>query len=248
MRTRFRLALAAVAALALLSSGLGCSGSSGSGTADKEDEAAKAKDAKVQAALEGAVNVGKALQKYHVDHDSTWPASLDLLTVRGSEGGPYLDPEGLIDPWGKPYQFDPSGPKNKGKRPDVFTTGPGGERIGNWEAIAEEGKPAPDKTGTVVGKVTYKGQPLAAGMVLFVPERDKSKGYSGAIQADGTYRVQKVPVGESRVMIETDPPARPLKDSKKYIPAPPKYADLKATPLRLEVKPGEQEHDIKLTD
>jgi hypothetical protein len=32
--------------------------------------------------------------------------------------------EGLLDPWGRPYQYDPAGPKNGGKRPDIWSLGP----------------------------------------------------------------------------------------------------------------------------
>jgi hypothetical protein len=47
------------------------------------------------------------------------------------EAGPYLDP------WGRPYRYDPVGTKNGGKRPDVWSEGPPHRckqagPIGNW--------------------------------------------------------------------------------------------------------------------
>ena len=36
------------------------------------------------------------------------------------------------DPWKKPYQYDPSGPRNNGRRPDIWTVAPDGLEIGNW--------------------------------------------------------------------------------------------------------------------
>jgi hypothetical protein len=148
------------------------------------------------------------------------------------------------------FGFGCSGSSGSGKADSDKKAGDkkGGEK--SQQDTSQKEKP---QTSTVRGKVTYKGQRLSAGIVLFVPvQSDQSKGYSGAIQPDGTYRVQNVPVGESRVMIETDPPAKPKGAKKgeasKYVPIPPKYADLKTTPLRLDVKLGEQEHNIKLTD
>src|SRR5262249_3669085 len=37
-----------------------------------------------------------------------------------------------IDPWGVPYEYDPDGPRNSGRHPDIWTITPSGELIGNW--------------------------------------------------------------------------------------------------------------------
>jgi hypothetical protein len=42
------------------------------------------------------------------------------------------DPTALIDPWGKSFQYDPSGPKNQGLAPDIWTEAPDGSVIANW--------------------------------------------------------------------------------------------------------------------
>jgi hypothetical protein len=43
-----------------------------------------------------------------------------------------VDKAGLADPWGKPYQYDPTGKRNGGNKPDVWSDGPDGKPIGNW--------------------------------------------------------------------------------------------------------------------
>ena len=106
--------------------------------ADKPDpklEAVREKVARIQ-----AEEITKALQAYYVDHDG-YPASLAALTRKDNLGGPYIAERGLKDPWGKQYQFNPLGPKNKGAKPDVWTVAPGGKTIGNWPVMKEK-KPA----------------------------------------------------------------------------------------------------------
>ncbi len=44
-----------------------------------------------------------------------------------------VNAEELIDPWKKPYQYDPAGPKNKGSKPDLWTATPEKKVIGNWK-------------------------------------------------------------------------------------------------------------------
>jgi hypothetical protein len=38
----------------------------------------------------------------------------------------------ITDPWGKKFQYDPKGPKNQGKKPDIWTETPDKKIIGNW--------------------------------------------------------------------------------------------------------------------
>jgi len=80
----------------------------------------------------GAVNVEKALMSYWTDHNQNYPADLSVLTQRDEHGGPYIDGDGLLDPWQKPYRFNPSGEHDNGAKPDVFTESPEGVVIGNW--------------------------------------------------------------------------------------------------------------------
>ncbi len=67
----------------------------------------------------------QALQAFNLHH-SRYPESL----VDGTK--PIIEADKLIAPWKARYQFDPAGPKNKGERPDVWTTAPDGSVIGNW--------------------------------------------------------------------------------------------------------------------
>ncbi len=59
------------------------------------------------------------------------PATLQEL-AHPADGKPYVEADGLVDPWGRPYDYDPHGPRNRGKRPDIWTVTPDGELIGNW--------------------------------------------------------------------------------------------------------------------
>jgi hypothetical protein len=78
-----------------------------------------------------AHEIGKALMTYYKDYDS-YPADLTALTQKGEFGGPYLAADGLLDPWGQTYQFDPAGTTfNNGVKPDVWTEH-GGKIIGNF--------------------------------------------------------------------------------------------------------------------
>ena len=88
--------------------------------------------AKEDAARVGAINVEKALMTYQGNND-TYPPDLQTLTQKDQNGhGPYIQPEGLLDPWGKQYQFDPQGTHFSGAKPDVYTVSPSGRQISNW--------------------------------------------------------------------------------------------------------------------
>jgi hypothetical protein len=103
---------------------------------------------------------------------------------------------------------------------------------------------------TVSGTVTYKGEPLPAGMIAFLGKDNKAA--SGAIEPNGHYSVQGVPVGP--VKISVTPPPAPLRDSKppegmpvsKTVSIPDHYKDPEKSGLSYTVKPGPQEHPIDL--
>ena len=72
-------------------------------------------------------------QAYCLKNDGRFPDNLAVLLEKNPNGGPYLEsPDALIDPWGRPYQYDTNGPRNKGMRPDIWTVAPDGRTIGNW--------------------------------------------------------------------------------------------------------------------
>jgi general secretion pathway protein G len=73
-----------------------------------------------------------AVENYYIDHSSTYPPALASLLQQDEGGGPYLKtPDALVDPWGRPYQYDPNGSRNGGRQPDIWAEAPGGE-VGNW--------------------------------------------------------------------------------------------------------------------
>lgn len=126
--------------------------------------------------------------------------------------------------------------------------------------------------GTVVGKVTYKGKPLSAGMVLFVPEQGGGA-FRGDIQ-DGEYHVEKIPPGPVKIAItpastsspmeyvmKMRPPADVLEKAAPGTsveqftqPAPPpqaasipeKFLNPDTSGLTYTVQSGSQRHDIEL--
>jgi general secretion pathway protein G len=89
-------------------------------------------DAKVDAAKTGAVTLAKAAQAYEVRFGQL-PESLQQLVQPPDGSKPFVEPDALLDPWQQPYQYDPSGPRNGGLKPDVFTTSPSdGQVVGNF--------------------------------------------------------------------------------------------------------------------
>jgi general secretion pathway protein G len=83
----------------------------------------------------------QACQAYSLKHNGEFPQNLQLLLQRDAMGGPYLEnADALIDPWGQPYQYDASGPKNNQTKPDIWTTVKNSnpqKMIGNWPKIQQ---------------------------------------------------------------------------------------------------------------
>jgi hypothetical protein len=61
-------------------------------------------------------------------------------------------------------------------------------------------------TGTVTGKVTYNGEPLPSGTVIFWNADGKGT-KEAEIQSDGTYKIDQMPAGPARVAVMTSPSA-----------------------------------------
>lgn len=121
--------------------------------------------------------------------------------------------------------------------------------------------------GTVTGTVYYKNVPLKGGNVTFVSS-DKTKSLISPIAEDGSYRIEKVPIGVVKVMVETksldkkanlrssQPPAGmkggnraatdPKEMARRYVPIPSNYSDVDKSGLEYTVQGGSQTHDIKL--
>ena len=87
--------------------------------------------------------IDRAVQAFHVKHGG-FPKSLMQL----AEGElPLLKASTLIDPWEKFFQYDAAGPKNKGKKPDVWTVTSDKKIVGNWPFHKGE-KPGDHSGGT----------------------------------------------------------------------------------------------------
>jgi hypothetical protein len=108
---------------------------------------------------------------------------------------------------------------------------------------AEDNKAA---TGSVEGKVVFRGQPLPGGVVGFHPE--KGKPVLAKIDADGNYLAPAVPVGAVKVTVDTKAAKPKPGEGKpaKYIPIPAKYATPETSDLKLTVQKGKQTFNIEL--
>jgi general secretion pathway protein G len=96
-------------------------------------------ESKVSAAKIKAKEVSVAIDAYYVA-TGQYPPSLEALVQKTADGaGPFLkNVDGIMDPWGKQFQYDPSGGQNAQhgatvQTPDVFTTAPDGRLVGNWK-------------------------------------------------------------------------------------------------------------------
>ncbi len=113
------------------------------------------------------------------------------------------------------------------------------------------------ETAAVSGTVTYEGNPVAEGIVQFVPT---GEGYlvEGQLDSEGAYRLISqdggVPLGEYRVQVL--PPTVRIPDSengpggegfKKVDNIPNKYRSSETSGLQLKVEKGSQTFDISMT-
>jgi hypothetical protein len=67
----------------------------------------------------------KACKAYYTQHDC-YPADLGEVVPLLEDGG-----QGVIDPWGKRYQYHPPADDRNPASPLIFTTAPDGTRISN---------------------------------------------------------------------------------------------------------------------
>jgi hypothetical protein len=118
------------------------------------------------------------------------------------------------------------------------------------------------KAAKVSGKVTYRGKVLTMGSVVLVGEDGHSA--RGAIQPDGTYEIDRAPVGKDRAAVSNPPPAgarggqalvgSPNDEEAKqaralaaqYVPTPEKYNDPQKSGLSFDVPSGGRTLDIDL--
>ncbi len=123
---------------------------------------------------------------------------------------------------------------------------------------------ASDKPASVSGRVTYKGKAVTSGIVVLVG-KDGKVSDPGPVQADGTYKIAKAPVGPMKVSFDNPPPAHATappgqklpahdpeaqenaKESARYVATPAKFKDPEHSGVTLEIKKGKNENcDIAL--
>jgi general secretion pathway protein G len=89
-------------------------------------------DSKISRAKIDCQMISDKVETYKLNNND-YPGSVEALTQAQPNGGTALvPPDKARDPWGKPYQLDPSGQRNSGLKADVFTTTPKGQVVGNF--------------------------------------------------------------------------------------------------------------------
>jgi len=121
-------------------------------------------------------------------------------------------------------------------------------------------------TGVVTGIVRFDGKPVAAGRITFLCEGGGKPVFFADI-TDGAYRIERAPVGNARVTVQTfaaqssagnvptppgSAPALPIpanvpRVGKPIVGFPDRYLNPNTSGLTLEIKPGPQTRDFDLT-
>jgi uncharacterized protein (TIGR03000 family) len=114
---------------------------------DKEPEKKpddKKTDKKVEQAKSDIRKLDKALEVYKTLH-MKYPAALKDVTEPEGKIPAIADKNVLVDPWGKPYEYEPNNLHPVTKVPHIFTNGPAGGKLflDNWDSDA--GKKTDDK-------------------------------------------------------------------------------------------------------
>jgi hypothetical protein len=130
--------------------------------------------------------------------------------------------------------------------------------------VACMGCGAPPTSAVVRGRVEFGTEPLPGGLIRFYSKTTAGRWSGATIEADGRYVVPDVPLGLCTVTVDTS--------NLKNIPAPrrlpgvplppgvvddaasqpvyravaPRFAAAQSSPLAVEVKPGENVHDIQV--
>ncbi len=106
--------------------------------------------------------------------------------------------------------------------------------------------------GSISGKVSLNGTPVAGGTITFQSEVGNREVFSALIK-DGQYSIEGVPTGKARVTVKNLGPGAGGKQdgnraaSQGASPIPARYADPDSSGLSLTVRPGEQSYPVDLT-
>lgn len=112
----------------------------------------------------------------------------------------------------------------------------------------------PTTTGSVEGRVTFKGKPVGTGLVVFI-DPDGHATLPVAVEADGTFHNTKVPIGLMKVSFDNPPPpslpaaVRTTGDedpeitalreqAKRFVATPLRYKDPASSGLSFEIQRG----------
>jgi len=93
-------------------------------------------DANEKVARLGIKNIQTAVEAYKLSHGS-YPQTLQELTMPEGGKAAYLEDQALIDPWQRPYGYDPNTHHPKTGKPLIYSQGanPGNQAgmIRNWQ-------------------------------------------------------------------------------------------------------------------
>lgn len=114
--------------------------------------------------------------------------------------------------------------------------------------------------GDLAGRVTYQGRPLRVGSVAVVGDDGIVRG--GQIQDDGSYAIEKIPLGTVRITVHSPdplslpPPSQKIpvpastpptqRDRSRWFPIPNKYSDFGQSDLKSQIAKGANRLDIDL--
>lgn len=118
------------------------------------------------------------------------------------------------------------------------------------------GKADEQPKGTVKGAVTFQGQPVAEGSVSFYHSRQGVE-FEAPIQADGSFalKAEGIPVGEYVVTVRPlramgNPPgdkSAPIEMDKNAPDIPMKYRQTNTSPIKLQIKEGDNDLKVEMT-
>jgi hypothetical protein len=104
-----------------------------------------------------------------------------------------------------------------------------------------------EPTGTIVGKVAYRGEPVPGGFVDFLSENGKV--ITGQIEPDGAYAVSGVPVGPTAITVrDLSGGMGAASEGAKRRKLPLRYRSAEGSGLRYTVTSGRQQHDLDLSE
>lgn len=107
---------------------------------------------------------------------------------------------------------------------------------------------------SVSGRVTFLGEPLGSGFIIFYSAADKV--HQAPIAADGTYTIPSIHPGKAAIaiLVSSSPPESENGDGSgtgavalaKPIAVPQKYRGIETSGLTYDVVEGPQNHDVDL--